>query len=233
MAPDNTARRPRENSSKGTLATRRGTAWSPRPSPSRAVPRGGESSRLQPRDRPDASSRRNAFTARVPIHGWRWPVGTAQRVPASVSQDRGGPHPSSHLTPPYWLRLEPPAAVGLTVRDALHQCDSVARIGGRTCVPKSVKRWLAGSGEALSPVRSRAGVGIGLLLGWSEVGRRLIPRWSMQVLVEAALSRRELRRLAASWESRASAPRAAILDTCRPRSLLTEPLTPPLSPWSD
>lgn len=31
-----------------------------------------------------------------------------------------------------------------------------------------------------------------------------------------------------------SALRAAILDTCRPRRLLlTEPLTPPLSPWSD
>lgn len=217
----------------------RGTAWPPRPSPPRAVRdlpaqavRGGESSRLQPRAGPDACSRRNAFTARVPMHGWRWPVGTAQRVPASVSQDRGGPHPSSHLTRPYWLSLAPQPPWGVAVGGGLHQCDSVARIGGRTCVRRSVQRWVAGSGEALSPVRSRSEAGPGAAPGLVRNGSPADP-----VLVAAGPGGG-----CAQWTGapptgcelgERSAPRAAILDTCWPRRLLTKALTPPLSPWSD
>lgn len=205
--------------------------------PAQAV-RGGDSSRFQPRARPDASSRRNALTARVPMHGWRWPVGTAQRVPVSVSQDRGG----SHSTRPYGLGLAPSRRGGVALRGGLHQCDSVARIGGRTCVPRSVRRWVAGSGEALSPARSRSGVApgvgpwlvrsgyraaTGLVRSGSPAAPELVAagpgggcaQWAGAPPTGCELGMR-------------SAPRAAISDTCRPRRLLTEPLTPPLSPWT-
>lgn len=183
MAADNAARRPRENSSEGTLATRRSRARNSLaptslPTPLCAGPPGSRCARRreQPVPTPNPASR-NAFTARVPMHGWRWPVGTAQHVPASVSQDRGGPHPSSHLTRPYWMSLapQPPWGAGYT------NVSQWARIGGRTCVPRSLQRWVAGSGKALSPVRSRSEVGPGVGPGFVRTGDRgrswVGPKW--------------------------------------------------------
>ncbi|KAL6092744.1 hypothetical protein STEG23_032600 [Scotinomys teguina] len=84
----------------------------------------------------------NAFAAQVPIRGWRWPAGTEQCVRASVSQDCGGSRPSLHLTGvrPYRRRLELQPLRGVVTKHGPHCCDSGARIGCRTCVPRSAQR---------------------------------------------------------------------------------------------
>lgn len=107
--------------SKETLATRRscarnGLAPTPLPAARGAGPsRSGFLPRAQQRSLREQqgpipgpasrSRRRKAFAARVSLRGWQWPPGTAQSGRTSVSQDRGGPHPTSHFTRPYWRGL--------------------------------------------------------------------------------------------------------------------------------
>lgn len=104
------------------------------------------------------SSCRNAFAARVPARGWQWPAGSAQCIRASVFPCSGSRDLASHLTRPYWRSLALQPQRGVAIRCGLHHCDSVARIRSRTCVPRNAQCWVAGGGEALSPVRSKSGV---------------------------------------------------------------------------
>lgn len=174
MAADNAARRPRGNSSKGTLATRRSRAWNGLSPASLPAPRGagpprsgcadascpmrssehGGSSRVQEPGQPLQPQKR--VRGLSPYPRWRCPAGTAQCVPASVSQDRGGPDLASHLTRPYRRRLELQPLRGVAIKRGPHCCDSGARIGCRTCVPRSARRWLARSRKALLPGRCRS-----------------------------------------------------------------------------
>lgn len=254
MAADNAARRPRENSSEGTLATRRSRARNSQaptslPTPRCAGPPGSRCARRREQPAPTPSpARRLKPQKRVHGSGPNARVAVARGdCAARSSLGSSGPRRPAPLLAPHASLLDEsraPATVG--------GCDWGAgytnvtqweRIGGRTCVPRSVQRWVAGSGKALSPVRSRSEVGPGVGPGFVRTeyrGRSWLVRSGSPadpVLVTAGPGGG-----CAQWAGapptgcelgERSAPRAAILDTCWPRRLLTKALTPPLSPWSD
>lgn len=183
MAVDNAARRPRENSSKGTLATRRSRARdslapASLPTPRCAGPPGSGCARRRQQPVPTRSPARR-LQPQKRVHG-SGPYTLVARGDRAARSGLGFPGPlqTAPILAPYASLLagsRPQPPWGVAVGGALHQCDSVARIGGRTCVPRSVQRWVAGSGKALFPVRSKSGVGPGVGPGLVRSGYRTAP----------------------------------------------------------
>lgn len=101
------------------------------------------------------------------MHGPRWPVGTAQRVPTSVSQDRGGQHPSSHHTRPYLAESRAPAAVAASRSGAGYPSVTRWRADWRSHLCRE-ERAAPGGGKRRGAVPRKE-------LVWS--GSRVGPKW--------------------------------------------------------